>query len=280
MSNIETKMLRLPVGVSDFKKLITGKYHFADKSLFIKEIIEDGAEVILITRPRRFGKTLTMSMLYHFLQINPEDDQNLFEGLAISRDKDFCKNYQNKYPVIFVSFKDIKKPSYEEAYQGIVALMRKLYAEHRYLLENNVLPEDEKELFVSILHKQSDQTDIEGAISQLSIYLEKKFKVNPIILIDEYDTPIQEAYLKGYYDQMIEFMRGIFGPSLKDNNYMSKAVVTGITRIAQESLFSGVNNFAGLFFAQRRIWPIFWLYRTRGNPIDSKILAAKYRLKK
>ena len=108
MSNIETKMLRLPVGVSDFKEIIEGKYLFADKTDFIKDIIEDGAKVILITRPRRFGKTLTLSMLYHFLQINPEDDQNLFEGLAISRDKDFCENYQNKYPIIFISFKDIK----------------------------------------------------------------------------------------------------------------------------------------------------------------------------
>ena len=242
MSNIETKMPRLPVDVSDFEKLITGKYHFADKSLFIKEIIEDGAEVILITRPRRFGKTLTLSMLYHFLQITPKHDRNLFGGLAVSRDKDFCEKHQNKYPVIFVSFKDIKKASYAQAYVAIVELMADLYSQHRYLLNEDSLHEEEKDRFTSILHQDVTETSIDSAIKKLSHYLQEKFCKKAIILIDEYDTPIQEAYLKGYYDQMIELMRGIFGPSLKDNSCMGKAVVTGITRVAQESLFSGVNN--------------------------------------
>ena len=239
----ETTAPRLPVGVSNFKKLATGNYHFIDKSLFIKEIIQDGADVILITRPRRFGKTLTLSMLYHFLQCNQNVTENIFENLDISRDKSFCKDHQNRHPVIFVSFKDIKKSSYEEAYKSIEALMRKLYAEHRYLLNDNALADDEKDAFMSILNKRSDQTEIEEAISQLSLYLAKQFNTNPIILIDEYDTPIQTAYLEGYYDPMIKLMRNIFGPSLKDNDYLNKAVITGITRVAQESLFSGVNNF-------------------------------------
>lgn len=234
---------RLPVGISNFEKLATEDYRFVDKSLFIKEIIQDGADVILITRPRRFGKTLTLSMLYHFLKIHPKSDKNLFENLAISQDKSFCEKHQNKYPVIFISFKEIKKPSYEQAYKSIASLMRKLYAQHRYLLKDNVLEDDEKRTFISILNKNSDQDELEEAISQLSLYLKKRFNVNPIILIDEYDTPIQQAYLKGYYDQMIEFMRNIFSSSLKDNDYLHKAVVTGITRVAQESLFSGVNNF-------------------------------------
>ena len=243
MNNTEQDPIRLPMGVSDFKKLITDNYHFVDKTLFIKEVIQDGADVILITRPRRFGKTLNLSMLHYFLRIDQQTNQNLFENLNISQDKRFCEKHQNKYPAIFVSFKDIKKVSYEQAYEGIVALMRNLYSDHRYLLEGNTLAEDEKEAFISILRKQANQTEIEGAIKRLSVYLLNTFNTKPIILIDEYDTPIQQAYLKGYYDEMIDLMRNIFGESLKDSTPMGKAIITGITRIAQESLFSGVNNF-------------------------------------
>ena len=239
--NTEQETPRLPVGISDFRKLITGKCHFVDKSLFIREIIDDSAEVILITRPRRFGKTLTLSMLYHFLNIRSE--QNLFENLAISKNEKFCSEHQHKYPVIFVSFKDVKLPSYKEAYEEVVTLMKNLYSEYRYLLEGDLLPDDEKETFTSILNKRATKTDVCGAIKKLSSYLKEKFKQLPVILIDEYDTPIQEAYLRGYYQPMIDLMRDILGKSLKDNKYMYKAVITGITRVAQESLFSGVNNF-------------------------------------
>ena len=232
---------RLPVGVSDFRKLITGKCHFVDKSLLIREIIDDSAEVILITRPRRFGKTLTLSMLYHFLNIKSE--QNLFENLAISKNEKFCSEHQHKYPVIFISFKDIKKASYTQAYKSIVSLMKNLYTEHMYLLKEECLHKHEKNAFIAVLNKKADQPDIEEAINQLSLYLYRKFGKMPIILIDEYDTPIQESYLRGYYQPMIDLMRDIFGPSLKDNTALGKAVVTGITRVAQESLFSGVNNF-------------------------------------
>ena len=240
IDNTEQEPPRLPVGISDFKELINGKYFFADKTSFIKEIIQDGAKVILITRPRRFGKTLTLSMLYHFLNIQSE--QNLFENLIISKNEKFCEKHQHNYPVIFISFKEIKKPSFDAAYDGIVRLMKILYSRHRYLLEE--LHDDEKETFVSILRKQADRTEVEGAIGQLSFYLERKFNTSPIILIDEYDTPIQEAYLMGYYKDMIYLMRSIFGDALKDNKFMGKAIVTGITRVAQVGLFSGVNNFA------------------------------------
>lgn len=236
---------KLPIGVSDFKELITEQYTFVDKTNLIKEVLQDGAKVILITRPRRFGKTLNMSMLYYFLQCQEPVQQNIFENLAISKDKSFCEKYQNKYPVIFISFKEIKRVSYEEAYEGIVALIRSLYAEHRYLLENDVLAEDEKKLFYDILNQRAIASNIHESIQQLSIYLGKKFGIKPMILIDEYDAPIQAAYLEGYYDPMIKLMRNIFGYSLKDNTNtnFSKGVVTGIARIAQESLFSGVNNF-------------------------------------
>ncbi len=233
---------RLPSGVSDFNELVKGSYQFADKSLFIKEIINDGAKVILITRPRRFGKTLNLSMLYYFLQLNHPQEGNLFEDLAISADAIFCKKHQQQYPVIFISFKDVKKSSYQAAYGDIVELISKLYAHNRYLLDDDLLHQDETQIFNSLLNQEATQADVESAIKQLSLYMTRKFKQTPILLIDEYDTPIQEAYLRGYYLEMIDLMRSILGKALKDNTSLHKAILTGITRVAQESLFSGVNN--------------------------------------
>lgn len=243
MININNKE-PLPIGVSDFKKLILGKYQFVDKTNFIKETINDGNEVILITRPRRFGKTLNLSMLYYFLQHNSSPGQNLFENLFIAADHDFCQKHQNKYPVIFISFKDIKKGSFEQSYSKIVNLISKLYKEHRSLLEGDLLYSDEKEIFIKIINKTANQLDIEDSLVLLVEYLEKKFGNLPILLIDEYDTPIQEAYLRGYYQEMMDLMRSILGQALKDNSKIQKAIITGITRVAQESLFSGVNNLA------------------------------------
>ncbi|PWU05215.1 MAG: AAA family ATPase [Verrucomicrobia bacterium] len=241
--------MKLPIGISDFKELIEGDYLFADKSLLIKDIIEDGSKVILFPRPRRFGKTLNLSMLYYFLRRNHSNETNLFDGLKISEDKEFCQKHQQQYPVIFITFKDIKKSNYADAYRDIVALIQELYATHRYLLEGDVLHPDEKLRFNALLNKQADSSDVESAIAKLSQYMEKKFNKTPIILIDEYDTPIQEAYLRenyqgeaGYYQKMIDLMRSIFGRALKDNKSLGKAIITGITRIAQESLFSGLNN--------------------------------------
>ena len=239
-NNIESK---LPMGVSDFNELITQDYLFVDKTNFIREVIQDGAKVVLLTRPRRFGKTLTLSMLYYFLQCQQPLGRNIFTDLAISQDKRFCEQHQNKYPVIFVSFKDVKKASYEQAYAAIVALMSDLYSQHRYLLDG--LHENEKVHFNSVLNQNAAQNTVENAIKKLNLYLKEKFNQHPIILIDEYDTPIQHAYSRGYYDSMIDLMRNIFGCSLKEdiNSNITKVIVTGITRIAQESLFSGVNNF-------------------------------------
>jgi len=249
--------VKLPIGISDFQKLIQGRYEFADKSNFIKEIVNDGAEVILITRPRRFGKTLNMSMLQYFLQSNYPQEQNLFEGLAVSEDVEFCKTYQNQYPIIFISFKDIKKSNFVDAYADITKLIKKLYASHEYLLEGDILPEHEKHTFISLLNQDGIKTDVEGAIEQLSAYMTKKFNQKPILLIDEYDTPIQAAYMNGYYDEMIELMRSIMGQALKDNIHITKAILTGITRVAQESLFSGVNNFIAYSLLQKKYGQYF-----------------------
>lgn len=236
--------MRFPIGVSNFKELIEGQYYFADKTLFVKEVMQDGAKVILVTRPRRFGKTLNLSMLYYFFRKNHSDNEKLFDGLKVSEDLQFCKEHQQQYPVIFISFKDIKKSNYGDAYADIVALIKELYGEHRYLLEGDVLHEDEKNTFKALLNENANQSNIESAIKKLSNYMARKFKKAPIILIDEYDTPIQEAYLHDYYDEMITLMRGIFGQALKDNPDLHKAIITGITRISQGSLFSGLNNLA------------------------------------
>jgi hypothetical protein len=234
--------IKLPIGISDFQELIKGKYLFADKTLFVKEVMDDGAKVILLTRPRRFGKTLNLSMLQYFLEYS--ENKDLFDGLAIHRDKEFCQEHQNQYPVVLISFKDIKASNYADSYSDIVELIRRLYGEHRYLLEEDVLSHEEKDTFIAILNRRAEVSDIKAAIKYLSVYITRKFNKSPILLLDEYDTPIQEAYLKGYYSEMIDLMRSIMGQALKDNSFLTKAVVTGITKISQESLFSGLNNIA------------------------------------
>ncbi len=238
--------MELPIGVSDFEKLIEDNYLFVDKSLFIKEVMEDGAQVVLITRPRRFGKTLNLSMLYYFLSRNYNKNENLFKGLKISKEEEFCKKHQQQYPIIFISFKDVKALDYENAYDIIVKLIRELYAEHRYLLEGDLLAQDEKSIYEEILNEKANKASIKDSIKQLALYMARKFKQLPIVLIDEYDTPIQEGYSKQYYEKIVEVMRGIFGQALKDNRpgdrIIDKAIITGITRVGQESMFSGLNN--------------------------------------
>ncbi|OAI50833.1 hypothetical protein AYO37_00115 [Opitutia bacterium SCGC AG-212-L18] len=241
--------MEFPIGVSDFEEMIQSNYHFIDKSLLIKEIMEDGGKAILLTRPRRFGKTLNLSMLYYFLSKSYHDkaNKNLFEGLNISKEKEFCKKHQGQYPVIFISFKDIKELNFDAAYKKIIVLISALYGQHRYLLEGDLLAQDEKIIFEALLNQKAEKANVEAAIQVLAKYLRKKFNRLPIILIDEYDTPIQQAYLKKHYDEMIIFMRGFLGQALKDNipeeRFLEKAIVTGITRIGQESIFSGLNNF-------------------------------------
>ncbi len=235
--------MRLPIGISDFRELILEEYVFADKTPLIKEVMDDGAKVILITRPRRFGKTLNLSMLRYFFQIKTQPaEKNLFADLLISKNQEFCAKHQNKYPVLFLSFKDIKKASFAQAYSQVATLISNLYKEHRYFLEGDCLFEDEKELFLAIIKEKATQAQIENSLVTLAKYMFKKFKQEPIILFDEYDTPIHEAYLSGYYEDMIGLMRGILGEALKDNSHLRKAVITGITRISQESLLSGLNN--------------------------------------
>lgn len=263
--------MRLPVGISDFKELITAEdYFFADKSLLIEDIINDGSKVLLITRPRRFGKTLNLSMLKYFFDTEQSCSVNLFEGLKISKNSELCKKYQNKYPVIFISFKDVRSTNYNKAYLHIIELIRELYENYRYLLEKDLLSESEKKIFNTILNKTADVADIETALKRLASYLLRKHKTPAILLIDEYDTPIQEAYLKGYYNEMINLMRGMLGDALKDNNYLYKAVLTGITRISQESMFSGLNNINVYSLLREKYGQYFGFTETEVNELMHK----------
>ena len=244
-------LARFPIGVSDFCRVVTDDYIFVDKTLLIKEIIDDGASAIVITRPRRFGKTLNLSMLQYFFQKRSQRNfiypmykklGNIFENLEISKDNEFCKKHQEQYPVIFISFKDIKSSKFEEAFTEIKALIADLYNSHSYLLEGSLLSSHEKDDYQAIMREEAPKHKVLKSLRQLSMYLSRSGEKSTILLIDEYDTPIQEGYLNGYYDEIIEVMRGILGSALKDNSYISRAVVTGITRVSQESLFSGLNN--------------------------------------
>jgi hypothetical protein len=236
--------MKLPIGQSDFRKLIDNQLDFVDKSLFIKEVLDDSAEVILITRPRRFGKTLNMSMLHHFFAptVHGQVTQGLFNGLKIAQLAELYMQHQGKYPVISCSFKDVKDGSFKSAYESLVDVMSETYKDHHYLLSSPKLYDEEKEIYESILRQRANEAQVKFALKSLTHYLYRHHTIKPILLIDEYDTPLQSAYVHGYYDQMVGLMRYLFSAALKDNHNLHKAVLTGILRIAKESLFTGLNN--------------------------------------
>jgi Predicted AAA-ATPase/PD-(D/E)XK nuclease superfamily len=237
--------MKLPIGMSDFRKIIEGNYYFSDKSLLIKEILDD-TEVILITRPRRFGKTLNMSMLRYFFAkeilgeavVNPD----LFKGLNIADCSIDYLQHQNKYPVVFLTFKDVKDSHYEKFYESFCKLLSVLYDEHVYLLDSSKLHEHDKVQYQAILNQTASFANVQTALQDLIRYLYRHHGVKPMVLIDEYDTPIQSGYVHGYYDKVIELFRHFLGAALKDNAFLFKAVLTGILRVSKESLFSGLNN--------------------------------------
>jgi len=236
--------LQLPIGYDNFSKVIRQGFHFVDKSLLIRELLDDSAETAVILRPRRFGKTLMLSMIHHFLasEVSGQSTQGLFDGLKITQAGQKYLAHQGQYPVIALTLKGVKDQSFEKAYRNLCKLLTQLYHEHRYLLQSDQLTAAQKTTFEAVLTKKADQEDIEAGLQDLSCYLFQHTGVKPWILIDEYDAPIQSAYLHGYYESMISLMRNFFGNALKSNTYMHRAVVTGILRISKESIFSDVNN--------------------------------------
>lgn len=231
----------LPIGISDFKKVIEEGYAYVDKTLLIEELIEKGTKVALIPRLRRFGKTLNLSMVRYFFEKGAHDTSYLFEDLKIWENEK-CRAMQGQFPVIFISLKDVKHASWEETFSSFQELIAEEYERHRYLLEGKILTDEEKEDYQRILRKEDGKTLIEKSLFLLSKWLHRYHNKGAILLIDEYDTPAHAAFLYGYYDTLILFMHNWLSAALKDNVFLERGVLTGILRIAKESIFSGLNN--------------------------------------
>jgi hypothetical protein len=233
--------VRFPIGLSDFRSLRQGGLAYVDKSGLIDDVLLEGAQVLLAPRPRRFGKTLNLSMLRYFFEKSESDVRPLFDGLAVASSKIAWAHFQ-RYPVLFMSFKDVKPTSWEHCFEGIGGVLAGLYGEHRYLLtEGNIAPEDAK-IFTDILERRASYGVRVEAIKLLSRLLAQHHGERVVILLDEYDSPVHAGYTHKYYDQVIAFFRDFLSGGLKDNVHLFKGVLTGILRVARESLFSGLNN--------------------------------------
>ncbi len=232
---------RLPVGVENFEQIINDNYYYVDKTKLISELFHNGGMVNLITRPRRFGKTLNMSMLEHFFSIG--GDKNIFDGLEISKDKKLCEDYMGKYPVISVSLKGINAAAYEDAFDFAVQIMKNVAGRTQFLLESRNLSDFDKSEYKELLDSRMSKAVFCGGLKLLSELLEKHYGTKVILLIDEYDVPLAKAFENGYYDQMVFLIRNLLEQALKTNNSLKFAVMTGCMRISKESIFTGLNNF-------------------------------------
>lgn len=237
----------IPIGVSDFREMREKGFYYVDKSRLIVEMLDRaGAKVLLLPRPRRFGKTLNLSMLRCFFEKRPEDFSHLFEGLAIWEAGEPYRSHFQRYPVIFVTFRDVRGETYEACWAGLKGKIQELYRDHEFLLEAGVFREGEKEEFETVLLGTADRRLYETALERLSDYLHRATGEKVILLIDEYDQPIHAGYINGYTRDVINFFRAFLTSGLKDNPHLERGVLTGILRIARESLFSGLNNLAVL----------------------------------
>ena len=232
-------MKKLPIGLSDFKKLIEGNYYYFDKTNFIDEIIKDGSEVKLFTRPRRFGKTLNMSMLKYFFDIREaEENRKLFKNLYIEKTENFRE--QGQYPVVFLSLKDLKADNWESMVNYLKVLISNLCLENRYLLKN--LDSFDKALFENYINKNAKIESLKDTLKFLTRILYEKYNKKVIILIDEYDAPLVSAYHNKYYDNAKDFFKTFYSSVLKDNAYLQMGVMTGIIRVIKAGIFSDLNN--------------------------------------
>lgn len=235
------KRKMLPIGVENFEKLRRNDMYYVDKTEMISDLITNHGDANLFTRPRRFGKTLTMDMLKTFFEIG--QNASLFDGLTISSHSDICKKYQNKYPVVFISLKGATGSTYEKADSMIKQLVAEEYQRHSYLADSDILDSIEKDQFNRIRSISLNEGDLENSLRTLTRLLCKHHNQKVILLIDEYDVPLDKSFLNGYYDDMVSFIRIFLGEALKTNDNTEFAVVTGCLRISKESIFTGVNNF-------------------------------------
>ena len=237
----EMEFKPLPIGIDNFEMLITRGYYFIDKTLLIKDLLDNKAAVNLFTRPRRFGKTLNMSMLQYFFENSSKDNSYLFENLNIMKVGQKYTSHMGQYPVINLSLKSAKQPNFELAYISIRRRIAEEYKRHEYILESEQL-QHEKERYLKILKEQGEEGDYIDSLYFLCECLEKYHNKKVIILIDEYDVPLENAFFEGFYDRMIAFIRSIFESALKTNSSLEFAVITGCLRISRESIFTGLNN--------------------------------------
>lgn len=232
---------KITIGTQDFEKLRTGNCFYIDKTDFIKEWWEAGDDVTLITRPRRFGKTLNMSMLECFFSIKYANRGDLFEGLSIWENVNY-RELQGNYPVISLSFARVKETNYITIKEKICEIIRNLYIKYSFLRDSNALIDADRTFFDRILSENMRDSDATSALYQLSDYLYRYYGKKVIILLDEYDTPMQEAYVNGYWDELVNFTRSLFNSTFKTNPALERAIMTGITRVSRESIFSDLNN--------------------------------------
>lgn len=238
--------MKLPVGIDDFRKLRESHFYYVDKTRLIEQLLLNWSEVTLFTRPRRFGKTLNMSMLKSFFDIGT--DETLFDGLYISGNKELCDEYMGKYPVIFLSLKGVEGLTYEEAFEAFVRIMGKEVNRVSFLADSDKLTQIEREQYEGLTIMKNgrlafDKEKLISSLQLLSQLLYKHYGKKAVILIDEYDVPLDKAFQNGYYNEMVSLIRGLFGQALKTNEFLQFAVLTGCLRISKESIFTGLNNF-------------------------------------
>lgn len=236
------KNISVPIGNSDFRSIREEGYYYIDKTGLIEQLLyTEGTKATLLTRPRRFGKSLGMSMLAHFFDIR-EDSKRLFEGLKISENQELCEKWQNQYPVLFMSLKRVEALNFEEAYDLLVSVIAEVYKSHIYLMESEKIHSLDKEFFYKIASGKGSLADIKGSLFKLIQILAQHYGKPVIFILDEYDVPAAKADENGYYRQMIDTIRNITGAALKDNQFLKFAVMTGCLKIAKESIFTGINN--------------------------------------
>ena len=231
---------KLPIGIENFEEMQKQDFYYVDKTGLIVDLLAGWGKVNLFTRPRRFGKTLNMSMLKCFFEIGT--DKSLFDGLKVSEEKELCEKYMGKYPVVFVSLKDVDGLTFEDAYDMLREIIRKEYVRLQFLMDSDALTDAEKEPMKRLLGNRPERVDIKNSLALLCALLEKHYGQKPILLIDEYDVPLDKAYYHGYYPQMIDLIRAMFQAALKTNSSLFFAVLTGCLRVSKESIFTGLNN--------------------------------------
>ena len=239
-------MLKLPVGIEDFREIRCAGFYYVDKTKLIEQLLDNWGKVNLFTRPRRFGKTLNMSMLHRFFEIGA--DRSLFDGLNIMLRKDLCNNYFGQFPVIFLTLKGVDGLSFEKATQKLINLIAREAERFRFLQDSDNLTENEKERYLALIRMDNgkysmDEDILESSLQTLSELLFRHYGQKAIILIDEYDVPLDKAYQNGYYREMVSLIRSLFGDALKTNEFLQFAVLTGCLRVSKESIFTGLNNF-------------------------------------